>query len=86
VRERSLQLLREDEGRGYRDVLAVLVDEARGQGEGGKSTSDAAKNGKARGGRREVVDVKMPERAVNKGERVIKDALAGIVEFEGNPR
>ncbi len=86
VRERSLQLLREDEGRGYEDVMAILVNEARGQGEGGKSTGDAAKNGEARAGRRQVVDVKMSERAVNEGARVIKDALEGIVEFEGNPR
>lgn len=86
VRERSLQLLREDEGRGYREVMAILVDEARGQGEGGKSTGDAAKKGEARVGRREVVDVKMPERAVNEGARVVRDALEGIVEVEGNPR
>lgn len=86
MRERSLQLLREDEGRGPKEVMVMLVNEARGQGEGGKNTGEAAKNGKVRVGRREVVGVKMPERAVNEGERVIRDALEGIVEFEEHPR
>jgi len=85
VRERSLQLLREDEGRAYMDVLVMMVDEARGHGEGGKSTGEAAKSGRVRGGRREV-DVKMPERGVNEGARVVRDALEGIVAFEEHPR
>lgn len=82
VRERSLQLLREDEGRGGKDVVALLVDEARG----GKSTGDVVKGGEAKNGGREMVDVKMPERAVKEGTRVVRDALEGIVEFEGQPR
>lgn len=82
MRERSLQLLREDEGRGYRDVVAILVDEARG----GKSTDDVVKSGEARNGGREVVDVKVPEQAVNGGARIVSDALDGIVQFEGEPR
>jgi len=85
VRERSFQLLREDGGRGYREVMAILVNEAMGQGEGGKSTGEAAKSGRVRGGRREV-DVKMPERAVNEGARVVRDALEGIVELVEHPR
>jgi len=86
VRECSLQLLREDGSRSYKDVMAILVNEARDQGEGGKSTGDAAKNGKASVGRREVVEVKMPEIAVEGGTKIIRDALAEIVEFETNPR
>lgn len=82
VRERSLQLLREDEGRGYRDVTAILVDEARV----GKSTGVVVENGKARAGRQEAVDVKIPEKAVNEGVRVVRDAVEGIVEFEREPR
>lgn len=82
VRKRSLQLLREDEGRGYRDVVAILVGEARG----GKSTDDVVKSGEARDGGREVVDVKVPEKAVNGGARIVSDALEGIVQFEGEPR
>jgi len=77
--------LREDDGRAYMDVMVILVDEARGHGESGKSTGEAAKSGRVRGGRREV-DVKMPGRAVNEGVRVVGEALEGIVAFEEHPR
>lgn len=80
IRQRSLQLLREDEGRSHKEVMEILVDEARGQEKSGQK--DAGLNTRSKGAEDEPVDVKMPERAVKEGTKVVRDALDGVVVFE----
>ena len=84
VRKRSLQLLREDEGRSQRDVMKILVKEARAEETSGLNESGL--NTSSKTGEQEAVDVRIPQKAVKEGTRVVRDALADVVAFEERSR
>ena len=82
VRLRSLQLLREDGGRTHDELLAILTDEARGQGEMVQNTGEAIQPTKLNNTAPERINIKMPKEAVKEGTKVVTQALNGVVKFE----
>ena len=82
VRERSLQLLREGGGRTHDELVAILTDEARGQGEKVHTAGEAIQPTKANDTAQERINIRMPKEAVKEGTKVITQALNGVVKFE----
>lgn len=79
IRERSLQLFREDETRGYDEVMRILVKEARGERDG--TEQKEGQRGKSEGGKK--ADVEIPEKAIDAAIKIVSDGLENVVEFEG---
>lgn len=79
IRERSLQLFREDESRDYDEVMRILVEEARGEKD--RSQQQEVQRGKSEKGKK--VDVTIPAKAIDEAIKIVSEGLDNIVEFEG---
>ena len=66
--------MREDPGRGYEDVMGILLGEARGKG--GMTKAKQQEDGK-------LIDVEFPEEVAKKGTKIVADALEHVVQFDG---
>ncbi|KAL8815290.1 MAG: hypothetical protein Q9191_008474, partial [Dirinaria sp. TL-2023a] len=79
IKERSLQLFREDEDRDYDEVMRILVEEARG----GRDETRQKEGQRGESGNGKKVDVTIPVKAIDEAIRIVSEGLGNIVEFEG---
>lgn len=83
IRERATQLIKEDDNRDHNDIVRMIVEEARQQGVRNHARQGVRKPGNSTAQDPAVVDVRMPEQAVQEGTKIIRGAFDGIVEIEG---
>ena len=80
IRERSLQLFREDETRSYNEVMRMLIEEATGKRNGSQQKEGQRSKSEERA---KEVDVKIPEKAIDKAIQIVSEGLDNVVQFEG---
>ncbi|KAI9741996.1 MAG: hypothetical protein M1834_000385 [Cirrosporium novae-zelandiae] len=87
VRARALQLLRSGECTNYGEVMSRVCEEVRGELDGtGSQMKQRRQSMNGNGGENNnssgKVDIKIPEKVVKDGIRVVKEALEEVVDIE----
>lgn len=85
--ERAVQLLKNGECATYDEVMDVLIAEARGkacseeiEGIPRRRINNGISHGK---GKQKELDIRVPERTIAEGVKVVKEALDRVVKIEG---